>query len=119
MGYLKFFHISGDDDKGLLECFTRHFPEDNDSLFNTTYTMPYYYRMRAFHGDWIDASKIYRAWLIGSPLVRNAGGTLRYRRDFRAVVDSVDYSMYLNPSSLQPDTALITDQGATRILLFR
>jgi hypothetical protein len=106
LGYLKTFHISGDDAGGYLECFTRHFPEDNDAFFGSTYAMPYDYRMRAFHGDWIDASKIYRAWLIRSPILRHAGGPLRYRGRFLAVVDSSDYSLYYS----RPDTIRLKEQ---------
>jgi len=97
LGYFKAFHVSGYPDSTALELFTRHFPEDNDANFGDTYSMPYEYRMRPFHGDWIDASKIYRDWLIDSPLVKDAGGTLQFRDDFQTVVNKAHYGFVFSP----------------------
>jgi hypothetical protein len=107
LGYLKAFHVLGDNANGRLECFTRHFPEDNKTFYDGTYTLPYRYTMRAFHGDWLDASKLYRSWLIDSPLFKDEASTLRKRTDFLGIVNKWDYGLYY-----LPDTTLVKEQLA-------
>ena len=111
LGYLQTTHIVGDDENGSLECFSRHFPEDNDATFHSpdhpdsTYSMPYQYRMRPFRGDWIDAGKIFREWMIASPIITSLGGPLKEREDTVQVLHTYDYTMMVNP-----DTVLLAEQ---------
>ncbi len=105
LGYLKTFHFRSLIDEinerstNKIECFTRHFPENNNLPSSPvfTYSMPYQYKMRPFHGDWFDASKIYREWLIHSPITRI--GPLRKREEIWSLIDSLDYVMFVSPDT--------------------
>lgn len=114
LGYLKTFHVVGK--TNALECYTRHFPENNDRHADGVYELPYSYRMGPFSGDWIDASKMYRDWLLDSDILYGLK-PLGERLDFQAVVDRFDYAMFVNP-----DTTYLLDalrffgEGSTNIL---
>ncbi len=57
----------------------RHYPAGNTSP-NVTYTPPYDVRLRPLVGDWFDAARSYRSWLLAQPWCSR--GPIRTRTDF-------------------------------------
>ncbi len=60
LAYSKQFIFEGDNDN--ITIGLRHFPENSTTVNN--YSLPYNFSLGVLEGDWFDASKIYRAWLI-------------------------------------------------------
>jgi len=70
----------------------RNYPENNNTA-DRTYAPTYDVRLLPMVGDWFDAAKVYRSWLVGQSWC--AGGPLTVRSDFpRSTAESISAVLF-------------------------
>ncbi len=79
----------------------RHYPENNKTT-GRSYTPSYDVRLQPMMGDWFDAAKRYRTWLLAQPWAANKG-PLKTRADFpQQVAEKTGLSLYTVVTKFAP-----------------